>query len=214
MLAILVLTTALVLTHSRGGFISTFAGAAVLFLCVNYRRKIRSRRSQAVILAAAFIAAISFWLSSEVLLKRIDSKGLSDNLRFSAYELITESSRDNPLLGFGYGTFADSFRLYRSDEISGYLDRAHNTYLENIFELGWPAAILLFALVGSCLVICIRGLRNRGKDWIYPAVGIASTALVGVHAWFDFSLQMPAVAMAYACILGVSCAQSFSSIDS
>jgi O-antigen ligase len=213
LLAVLVLTTALVLTHSRGGFLSTAAGALALLISLHYKRKIRSRGSQAVIVAAAAIAAIAFWLTSEVLLSRLDTQGLSDNLRFSAYELITESSRDNPVLGFGYGTFADSFRLYRSDEITGYLDRAHNTYLENIFELGWPAALLLFGLIGSCAVVCIRGLRERGKDWVYPAIGVAATTLAGIHAYFDFSLQMPAVAMTYAAIMGVACAQSYSSIE-
>ena len=147
LLVILLLSTALILSHSRGGFLSTLAGAGVLLACVHYRRRIRSARSMAVIALAAGFAAISFWLTSEVLLKRIDSQGLSDNLRFSAYELIRESSTENPALGFGYGTFADSFRLYRTDDISGFLDRAHTTDLENILELGWPASLLLFSAI-------------------------------------------------------------------
>ena len=69
----------------------------------------------------------------------------------------------------------------------------------------------LFAVLGGCVLICIQGLRNRGKDWVYPSVGIAASVLAGIHAWFDFSLQMPAVAMTFAAILGVACAQSYSS---
>jgi len=211
LIVILLLSTSLILTHSRGGFISTLVAAAVLIYCFNYRSRIRSGRSLAAIGLAAGIAAISFWLTSEVLLKRIDQTKLDDNLRFIAYEVISESTRDNPILGFGYGTFADSFRLYRTDAIDAYLDRAHNTYLENAFELGWPAALLLFAVIALLFLICIRGLRQRGRDWIYPATGIAATVLVGIHSYFDFSLQMPAVAMTYACIMGTACAQSHSS---
>jgi O-antigen ligase len=211
LLVILLLSTALILTHSRGGFLSTLAGAAALLWALTSRRKLRSAGARAAIVAGAAIAAIAFWLTSEVLLQRIDQKGLEDNLRFSAYELVRESAGENPLLGFGYGTFADSFRLYRSDDITGYLDRAHNTYLENIFELGWPAALLLFALVASAALICVRGVRRRGKNWFYPALGIAATVLTAIHAWFDFSLQIPAVAIVYACIMGVACAQSWSS---
>ncbi|MEE4217325.1 MAG: O-antigen ligase family protein, partial [Xanthomonadales bacterium] len=183
----------------------------VLLACVHYRRRIRSARSAAVIALAAGFAAISFWLTSEVLMDRMDRIDLEGELRLSAYELIVVSSRDNPLLGFGYGSFADSFRLYRSDDITGYLDRAHNTYLENIFELGWPAALLLFAAIGSCALICWHGLRRRGRDWLYPALGLSVTALSAIHAWFDFSLQMPAVAVTYAALMGVACAQSYSS---
>ena len=213
LLVILLLTTALILTHSRGGFLSTLAGGAVLLYALTFRRKLRSATARAAIVAATVIAATAFWLTSEVLLQRIDRQGLEDNLRFSAYELVRESAAENPLLGFGYGTFADSFRLYRTDDITGYLDRAHNTYLENIFELGWPAALLLFVLMGAAVLICIRGIRERGKDWFYPALGIAVTTLTAIHAWFDFSLQMPAIAMTYATIMGVACAQSYSSIN-
>jgi O-antigen ligase len=165
----------------------------------------------AFIVLAAGMAAVAFWLTSEMLIDRLDRGGLEDNLRFAAYGLISESSRDNPLLGFGYGTFADSFRLYRSDAITGYLDRAHNSYLENIFELGWPAALALFAAVAGAGLVCLRGLLRRGRDWFYPALGLAVTALAAIHAWFDFSLQMPAVAVTFAAVLGVACAQSFSS---
>ena len=211
LLVILLLTTALILTHSRGGFLSTLAGGAALFYALTFRRKLRSTGARAAIIAATAIAAIAFWLTSEVLLQRIDRQGLEDNLRFSAYELVRESAAENPLLGFGYGTFADSFRLYRTDDITGFLDRAHNTYLENIFELGWPAALLLFALIAAVFLVCIRGVRNRGKDWFYPALGIGATVLTAIHAWFDFSLQMPAIAMTYAAIMGVAMAQSYSS---
>ena len=37
--------------------------------------------------------------------------------------------------------------------------------------------------------------------------------LIGLHATLDFSLQLPAVAILYACIMGVACAQSYSSVE-
>ncbi len=209
LIIILLLSTALILTHSRGGFFSTMVAGMVLLACFNYRRRIRSTGSLAVVGLAVGIAFIAFWLTSEVLLKRIDQTQFDDNLRFAAYQIITESTGDSPILGFGYGTFADSFRLYRTDIIDAYLDRAHNTYLENAFELGWPAALLLFTAIALACSICIRGLRRRGRDWVYPATGIAATVLVAVHSYFDFGLQIPAVAMTYAGILGISCAQSY-----
>jgi hypothetical protein len=48
---------------------------------------------------------------------------------------------------------------------------------------------------------------------VFPATGAAASALVGVHATVDFSLQLPAVAMLYATIMGVACAQAYSSVD-
>jgi len=56
-----------------------------------------------------------------------------------------------------------------------------------------------------------RGTFTRGRDWVFPATGIAATALVVIHSLFDFSLQMPGIVVSYAAILGVACAQSYSS---
>ncbi|MEE8430492.1 MAG: prepilin-type N-terminal cleavage/methylation domain-containing protein [Candidatus Desulfatibia sp.] len=58
---------------------------------------------------------------------------------------------------------------------------------------------------------CVFGIRRRQRDWVYPSVGVAATILVVIHSLVDFSLQIPAVAITYACIMGVACAQSYSS---
>ena len=109
----------------------------------------------------------------------------------------------------GYGTFDHSFRLYRDESIDGFYDKAHNTYLENIFELGWLQASALFLSIIWLALICLRGVWVRQKNWLYPALGFAASVLVGVHAFMDFSLQIPAVAYTYALILGAGVAQSF-----
>jgi O-antigen ligase len=209
--AILLMTTALILTHSRGGFFSTLAGGVVLLYLLNKRQQYQSKNSKAVLGGAVLVAVIAFVLTSEVLLQRIDRITLDGNARLAVYGLATQAIEDNPVLGFGYGTFTDSFRLYRDESLQAHFDKTHNTYLENIFELGWPAASVLFLCIAWLLLICLMGARNRGRDWVFPATGVAATVLVGLHAFFDFSLQMPGVAITYACILGVSCAQSYTS---
>ena len=92
-------------------------------------------------------------------------------------------------------------------------DRAHNTWLENAFELGVPAALALYLALGGLVMTCLRGVTRRHRDWVYPATGVAASVLVGLHALLDFSLQLPAVAILYACIMGIACAQSYSSLE-
>ena len=209
--AILLMTTALILTHSRGGFFSTLAGGLVLLYLLNKRQRSHSAKSKAVLGGAVLIAVIAFVLTSEVLIQRIDHLTIDGNARIKVYGLTAEAIEDKPLLGFGYGTFSDSFRLYRDDTLEAHFDKTHNTYLENIFELGWPVAGILFLCVAWMTLLCCSGARNRGRDWVYPATGVAATVLVAIHSFFDFSLQMPGIAINYACILGVACAQSYSS---
>jgi len=209
--AILLMTTALILTHSRGGFFSTLAGGMVLLFLLNKRQQGHSAKSKAVLGGAVLVAVLAFVLTSEVLLDRIDRLTVDGNARIEVYGMTADAIDDNPVLGFGYGTFTDSFRLYRDDRLGAHFDKTHNTYLENIIELGWPVAGGLFLCIGWLTLLCLKGAWNRGRDWVYPATGVAATVLVAVHSFFDFSLQMPGVAITYACILGVGCAQSYSS---
>jgi O-antigen ligase len=209
--ALLLMGTALILTHSRGGFISTVAASITLLVALNYRQPIGNVRSKAVIGTAIAIAILAFVMSSEVLLERMNRIDLDGNGRVIVYEQVADSLQYDPNKGHGYGTFSDSFRMFRGEQLTAQYDKAHNTYLENIFELGWPAALLLFSSIAWLGLICISGVRNRGRDWVYPATGLAATVLVGIHSAVDFSLQIPAVSISYACIMGVGCAQSYSS---
>jgi O-antigen ligase len=161
--------------------------------------------------AAVVVVSIAFYMTSEVLLDRLDRTQIGNEERLIVYEQVQQGIGENPVLGFGYGTFADSFRLYDRVESPVHYDRAHNTWLENLFELGVPAALALFAAIAGLALTCWRGVRRRHRDWAIPALGVAASVLVGVHALFDFSLQIPAVAILYAAIMGVACAQSWSS---
>jgi len=208
---LLVMSSALILTHSRAGFASSVLGILVLLAALNRRRRITSPRVRASIVAAIVVAIIAFVLTSEGLLQRMQRVDLDFPGRLQVYEAVARPIKQGDLQGMGYGTFSDSFRMFRGPELRAHFDKAHNTYLENIFELGWPAALALFIAITWLAGICARGVRRRQRDWIYPATGVAVSVLVGVHSLFDFSLQMPAVAITYACILGFACAQSFSS---
>ncbi|MEE4173827.1 MAG: O-antigen ligase family protein [Xanthomonadales bacterium] len=208
---LILMTGALILTHSRGGFLATLAGGAVLLLALNHRQPIGSLRTRAVLFATLAFTIATFFITSSILLERFDQSTAGMDGRLQAFELTTEGIEDNPLMGFGYGTYADSFRLYRSEQLDGYYHRAHNTYLENLFELGWPAALALFACVAWIGWICLRGTRHRGRHWVYPATGLAATVLIATHALVDFSVQIPAIALTYTALSGAACAQAFSS---
>jgi O-antigen ligase len=209
--SLLLMVTAIVLTHSRGGFTASLAGSIVLLWLLDSRASSKNTLSRITVVAALVVASFAFYLTSEVLLERIDRTDITAEQRMAVFAQVNKGIGDNPVLGFGYGTFADSFRLYDQVEEPVHYDRAHNTWLENIFELGFPAAMALFLALGGLVLTCLRGVRRRHRDWVFPATGVAASVLVAIHALVDFSLQIPAVAIIYACIMGVACAQSHSS---
>lgn len=203
---LMVMSAALFLTGSRGGFIATVFGMSVLVLALSSRQQGGVRRWWQLALLLGI--GVAFWVSSSGLVERLERSGADLVSRMEAYELAADGVEDNPLLGFGYGTFADSFRLYRDERVKGHFDMAHNTYLENAFELGWPVAVIQFLVVGLLCAGCWRGWRAGHVSRAFPALGMAATALVALHSLVDFSLQIPATAIAFSALMGVSCAQS------
>ncbi|MCF6250451.1 MAG: O-antigen ligase family protein [Methylococcaceae bacterium] len=203
--------TALFLTHSRGGFLSTALAIITLFILLSVSNKLRNRALSYASLAIIVIAVTLFNVSSDKLMERMAGISIAESERPKVYEATINGIASNPYLGFGYGTYESSFRLYRTKEVRGHFDKAHNTYLENIFELGIPAASTLFLSVFMIALKCLTGIWNRQRNWIYPAIGFSSTVLVATHAFVDFSLQIPAIAITYSAILGAGFSQSFSS---
>ena len=76
------------------------------------------------------------------------------------YGRIVDAIRDSWALGTGFGTFEEAFRFYRTSDIPGNFDMAHNTYLENVLELGMPAASALFAFSSFFLILCAVGIHR------------------------------------------------------
>jgi O-antigen ligase len=118
-----------------------------------------------------------------------------------------------PLLGYGYGTFADVFPMFRDQSVStsGMWQMAHDTYLEVFQGLGLLFGSMLVASVVLLALRCIKGATTRQQNEMMPCVAASVAFLLGVHALVDFSLQMQAVAITFMALLGAGVAQSESS---
>ena len=127
------------------------------------------------------------------------------------FQLTLKALADHPWIGTGLGTFTTVFEAYRTPDLLFFVNAAHNDYLENMLELGIPAALLLFGSVLALFVMCVRGAIRRRRDAILPCVGVGVTALVAMHSLVDFSMQIPAVTVTYLMLLGAAVAQSIPS---
>lgn len=206
---------ALLLSRSRAGVAATAVAALVLLL--GAARRLGLGRGTAALLVLGALAVLGLYLE-------VSGAGLSERLalltggeqpevRVALFARTLVAIAAAPWLGRGYGSFEDTFRPFRSPEMSFHFDRAHDTYLELALELGVPMALAL-ALVP--LLLCARAaaaLRREGPTLYYGWAAACAGILVGLHALVDFSLQIPAVAMLFATILGIGCAQSWSRRD-
>jgi O-antigen ligase len=210
------LSSALLWTGSRAGFFLTVA-ALLVTIFIERRRSHGSSLVMRAALAVA-VAGIVLGLSTrgDLFGARLAGTSSADvESRLAVAKLTLRAIADEPLLGYGYGTFASVFPLYRDDTISlwGRWTEAHNCYLEAMLGLGIPAAAALFLGLGAIVWRCLRGALVRKRDRFAPSVAVGVSLIVASHALVDFSIQLQGIALTYAALIGAGYAQSWSSQD-
>jgi O-antigen ligase len=210
----LILATALILSHSRGAVAVTALGIGALLTAMMLRHKDRRRP----IAFAAFIiliaGALVLQLSGKVTLGRVLHLADQGTGRDAIHSLTRRGIDDAPITGRGLDTFRHLYFRYRELDIpwgSPRYDKAHSTYLELLLESGLIGFSLLMVAVLTIIGTITVAIARRRRDAVYPIVGFGTTVLIGTHALLDFSVQMPAIAVTYAAILGVAFAQSWRS---
>jgi len=208
-----VMLVALLLTGSRGGILATAVGLFVLGVLTFKRGTHRSAWPiEAVIFGGTIIAAVLYFFADAFVANLVE-RGITDTDRMVVYSITLRSILDAPLVGFGYGTFADVFPLYRDRSIAvqGVWEQAHGTYLEAFQGLGLVFGSMLVATAVLLVLRCIKGAAARQENATVPRIAASAALLVGVHALVDFSLQIQAIALTVMALLGAGVAQSDSS---
>ncbi|MEO1158832.1 MAG: O-antigen ligase family protein [Pseudomonadota bacterium] len=208
----------LLATGSRGGI--SFTILALFFMLLLYSVKMTMRGRSvgggpvwvAIILSITVLILGIFELSGARLVGRLLNQGFEADTRIGTYGQTLEAVRDYLYLGSGLGTFQDVFTAYRVELSPDRLvwDKAHNDYLELLLGLGLPAATLVLLAFASLFFKTTRGFFARHRDAHYAAIAAAACVLVGLHSLVDFSLQIQANTFAFALLLGVGLAQSWS----
>ncbi len=130
--------------------------------------------------------------------------------RFYAFPKVVQGIFDRPMVGHGLGSFRDTFRAYVPPEIAkGEWDMAHNSWLENMWDLGIPMAMVLNLALLIIFVRLLRGALRRRSDRHFAALAVAICIGGAFHAMFDFSFQIPAISALFAYMIGLGYAQSF-----
>lgn len=211
--AILVVSAALLLSLSRGGVIFTLFGLATLMMLHINFRKLSWRSTSALVGIAVLITFFELATSGTAFIDRIESSGLDGGQRVMLYETSASMISDRPIVGFGGGGFETSFPAYRpmGMDVHADFDKAHSTYLEVVLDVGIPAALAFFGICGWLVYRCWAGFQKRRRGRIYPILGLSITILVGLHSLVDFPLQIPAVSVTYAALMGACVAQSYPS---
>jgi len=204
---------ALLGTVSRGGIVATILGVCALF-AIAYSRARRGRGESAgaiALIVAGLGATILFF--GDLIVGRMLASGFDDGRRLAVFSIAMRAILDTPLLGYGYGAFADVFPLYRDRSIPtvDVWDKAHNAYLEVWLGLGLAFGTALIGALVWLAAQCLIGAVARRRASASAAAAAACSLLVGVHTLVDFGVQIEAVALTFMAILGAGVAQAESS---
>ena len=205
---------ALLMSGSRGGITSTVLGLFALgALTLRLRKQQFAEQREAVIVIGAVLVAVTFLVFGDIVAGKIAQEGFRDQSRMAAYTIAVRSILDAPLLGYGYGTFADVFPMFRDQSVGmgGKWQMAHNTYLEVFQGLGLVFGLMLLATIVLLVWRCVKGATRRQMNETLPSVAASVAFMLGVHALVDFSLQMQAISITFMALLGAGVAQSESS---
>lgn len=204
---------ALLQTGSRAGTLSAFVGIIVFMIAAAFAQLLRWRQAVSLIILLCGAGLLLLSISGMGIVERLEMLDTDESARRAIYDLVLGAIGDAPLLGSGLGTFPEVFTIYRTESFETFrtISEAHNSYLENALELGVPAAVLLMATLAAIAEANVVALWRRRRGRLFPVLGLAALATVAVHATVDFSLEIPAVAVTYAALAGVACAQSFRS---
>jgi O-antigen ligase len=209
-----VILVALFLSGSRGGIAATALGLFVLVaLTVRTRKQGSMAQRVAIVAFVAALVGVTFLAFGDVLLGKIAQLGFHDYSRLAVYTIVMRSILAAPLLGYGYGTFADVFPMFRDQSVNtfGKWDLAHNTYLEVFQGLGLVFGSMLVASIVLFAMRCVKGALTRQENETIPCVAAGAAVLVGAHSLVDFSLQIQAITITFMALLGAGVAQSKSS---
>jgi probable O-glycosylation ligase (exosortase A-associated) len=207
MIPLTVLTV--IMTHSRGGFLTLVAVIGMLVW--------RSRNRVAGLAVAVAFVVVGVLVVPKTYIDRIRSiqsyeQDGSAMGRLAAWKTAINMSKGNPVFGVGLSLFQRNYMRYRSGEEHEGRRVAHNAYLQMLAECGAPAlACYLFMIVAtiwSLQRLRREALRLYNTSWIINYATMLETSMVAFvvgstflnRAEFDLFYHFIAIVLSFEAI--------------
>lgn len=203
---LLLIVAALLFSRSRAGIGAGLLGLALASFALVWRGGSAAAR---LALAATGVAAGAFaaYIGLTPVLDRFtpDALALGYEGRLAIVAASLRAALDFLPIGSGLGTFADVFRRYQAEGLGGFVEHAHNDYVEAFVELGVVglAVGVLFAAGYAMRWGELLGRAASGRLAGLQLAAGCSLAAMFVHAAFDFNFHIPANAVFFAFLAGV-----------
>jgi tetratricopeptide (TPR) repeat protein len=220
--AVAVTYLGLLLTGSRGGFLSgvaslfVFAVLSGIVLRKSGSSRLFCQAAAGSAIALVLISAGVAWLvhNNEHLASRTNFLDYK-NVRLLLWRAALQQWQLNPLFGTGSGTYFYYGRMFRSSQMQGDPVYAHNDYLQLLAEYGVIGAALFLLFLLAHLASGWRNFQRLGPRRVIVSLrlpsnsmalqmgALAAVAAYMVHSVVDFNLHIPANVLLLAFVFGV-----------
>jgi len=211
------MAVALIMTNSRGGFVSLFAELLFLVATMGLRRRHKHNKREseehkpriksaalkaglALALVVALFGGVVLLGGEEALTRMVGSVNTDDPTtgRAHFWSVTVDIIKHHPWVGTGLGAFGVVYTSYDSRNGMYRLEQAHNDYLQVLSDGGIAGAVIGLFFVVSLFRMGFA--RRESRDDFRR--GVATGALAGcfavlVHSFFDFTLHTPANALLF-----------------
>ena len=208
--AAVLLVVSLFFCLSRGGILSATLGG-IVFFAFAWRRIASRRLACAVAIGLPLLAlALIGWIGADAVLGKVHSYGTiereaSFGMRAEVWQTMVRHIPDVLWTGTGVGTFEDSFAPVTPPGSARRWDRAHNDFLQFLWETGVAGvAIVAFAvllIVRRYWLPAVRG-REHPLDLFRLALAV-SLLSIALHSTLDFNLQIGANGFLFALLVAL-----------
>ncbi len=195
-LVLVAIVIGLVMTRSRMGNFSFFlslitAGGLMWHFSGKSKWKLLALFVSLVIVD---IYVMGTWFGIERVVERIQQTSSATEMR---PEMVAGSImlwKDYLWVGSGLETFYTTFPAYKTAGMTGYVDHAHNDFIELLAEVGIIGFALMLPVVGLSFLVGLNAMRTTSSRLMRGVAFASVMAIIAqlLHASVDFSLRIPA----------------------
>ncbi|MCU7906635.1 MAG: O-antigen ligase family protein [Candidatus Thiodiazotropha sp. (ex Epidulcina cf. delphinae)] len=210
--AMLFFTQGLIISQSRGVWLSILFALPVVFLTLNFGRPAHRRTTHQLrtpfiaILAVIAVIAVILSLNWHTVSQRISierqalgivvTEGLekaplgSSTYRLHLWRFGLQKWLERPLLGWGPGTTHTLVEakndIALQDPPGSSFDHLHNAYLEAVFQLGLIGFVLIALICGLIFSMVMENYRRKRLSVYFLAFLLSNFVLIAVYSLTDF----------------------------
>lgn len=214
LISLVIITTALVLTGSRGSLLAYAVAFSLILLFVSRNQLFDKLRKSLFLFSlvavsafiissvAPFIQNMGFNIGAlDQLVLRDSSIGSSSVVgRLSFWQVAWNMAAIHPFTGLGLGTYHIAYNSFRMDD-KWWSMFAHNHYLQMWAETGMFALLSFLVFFLLFYVFAVKRIKRVHKDGLYWGLLAACLAFL-LHIFVDFTWNMPTVTIMFWVFLG------------